>query len=180
MGSPKPLLSLNGETFVDRLIGTFSDICHPIIVVLGYGAERVRAGMKREPEVEIVVNAAPERGMLSSLQCGLARVPAGAEAVIFTPVDYPCIRKSTVEALGRADGAVVIAGFEGKRGHPVRVSRAVAAELLSLPDDAQARDVIRLHAAGTLLLETGDPGILNDIDTPQAYNELVSAWGAQR
>ena len=106
--------------------------------------------------------------------------PAGTEAVIFTPVDYPCIRKSTVEALGRADGAVVIAGFEGKRGHPVRVSRAVAAELCSLPDDAQARDVIRLHAAGTLLLETGDPGILNDIDTPQAYNELVSAWGAQR
>ena len=37
--------------------------------------------------------------MLSSLQCGLAAVPADADAVMFAPVDHPHLQTSTLEAL---------------------------------------------------------------------------------
>ncbi len=177
MGSPKPLLELDGETFLDRLIGLFAGVCRPVVVVLGYNADRIRAGIRRGLEAEIVVNPAPERGMLSSLQCGLARVTGGA---MFTPVDYPCISRATVEALAAvAEAPVAMPTFAGRRGHPVRVSPEVAAELRALPLDAQARDVIRRHSASTVFVEVADEGIVNDIDTPEAYRELMAQWSAR-
>jgi molybdenum cofactor cytidylyltransferase len=94
MGRPKPLLELDGETFLDRLIGRFYGICAPIVVVLGYEADRIRAGIRNAGDVEFVINPSPERGMLSSLQCGLASLPGDAAAVLFTPADLPSIRTS--------------------------------------------------------------------------------------
>ena len=177
MGSPKPLLELDGETFLDRLIGVFSGVCNPVIVVLGYNADQIRAGIRRGSEAQIVVNPAPERGMLSSLQCGLVEVPGAA---MFTPVDYPCISQATVEALAVvAEAPVAMPTFAGRRGHPVRVSSPVVAELLALPLVAQARDVIRRHAASTVLVEVPDVGIVNDVDTPEAYRELTAQWSVR-
>jgi len=172
MGRPKPLLEFEGETFLDRLITRFSGICRPVIVVLGYGADQVRAGIVHGDLAEIVINPAPERGMLSSLQCGLRRVPSDVEAVLFTPVDLPSIRPSTIEILIRTPAAVAIPLFEGRAGHPVRVSRRIVEELLALPVEAQARDVIHRHRA--TLVDTGDPGILHDVDTPKDYDALLS------
>jgi CTP:molybdopterin cytidylyltransferase MocA len=172
MGRPKPLLEFEGETFLDRLITRFSGICRPVIVVLGYGAEQVRDGIVHGDLAEIVINPAPERGMLSSLQCGLERVPANVDAVLFTPVDLPSIRSTTIAMLAGTPAAVAVPLFEGRKGHPVRVSRQVMEELLALPLTSQARDVIHRHRAQ--LVETGDPGILHDVDTPQDYDALLA------
>ena len=175
MGRPKALLPFEGETFLDRLIARFSGICHPVIVVVGYGADRVRAGIANIDLAEVVINPEPERGMLSSLQCGLRAVP-DAGAVLFTPVDLPSIRRSTIEALASVEalGAtadVAMPVCDGRKGHPVRVSRQVIAELLALPVAAQARDVIRRYEAQ--LLPVDDPGILHDVDTPTDYKALL-------
>ena len=80
MGSPKALLALDGETFLDRLIAAFEPHCAPVLVVLGFHAGRTRAGICRSGDVTFVTNPDPDRGMLSSLQCGLAEVPATARA----------------------------------------------------------------------------------------------------
>jgi molybdenum cofactor cytidylyltransferase len=169
MGHPKPLLQFEGQTFLDSLIERFEGICEPIIVVLGYAADQVRSGIARSAQVEIVVNPTPERGMLTSLQCGLASVTQDA---LFTPVDLPGISRKTIERLAAADGPVVIPAYQGRKGHPVRVSRAVIAELLALPVDAQARDGIRRHDAQ--LIEVDDPRILHDVDTPADYYALLA------
>ena len=169
MGRPKQLLQFEGQTFLDSLIERFEGICAPIIVVLGYAADEVRAGIASGAQVEIVVNPAPERGMLSSLQCGLARVPHDA---LFTPVDLPGISRETIERLAAADGPVVIPTFGGRKGHPVRVSHDVIAELLALPVDAQARDAIRRH--DPQLIAVDDARILHDVDTPADYYALLA------
>ena len=143
MGRPKQLLQFEGQTFLDSLIERFEGICAPIIVVLGYAADEVRAGIACGAQVEIVVNPAPERGMLSSLQCGLARVPHDA---LFTPVDLPGISRETIERLAAADGPVVIPTFGGRKGHPVRVSHDVIAELLALPSTRK----LATRSAGTI------------------------------
>ena len=75
MGTPKALLQLNDETFLDRLIRLFSEVCSPVIVVLGDQADQIRSGIRRGSEARFVVNPDPERGMLSSLQCGLRSGP---------------------------------------------------------------------------------------------------------
>lgn len=177
MGRPKPLLQLDGETFLDRLIQRFSGICGPVIVVLGYHAGEVRAGIARRAEAQIVVNPAPEEGMLSSLQCGLRAVPDDVRSVLFTPADLPCIARQTIKRLASIDAPLAIPTFQQRKGHPVRVSREIAGELETLPLDARASDVIHRHRAH--LVEVDDPGILRDVDTPGDYEALLAASGAR-
>ncbi len=179
MGFPKPLLEFAGETFLDRLLLGFSAHCSPVIAVLGYHAARVAGGIRRASLASVVTNPEPERGMLSSLQCGLRAVPDDCVGAVFTPVDYPCTQPATVGALVDAliaSGApVVIPVHDGQRGHPVGIRRPLIAELLALAPESQARHVIRRYRDQTQFVAVDDPGILNDVDDPEAYRRLLES-----
>lgn len=181
MGSPKPLLEFHGETFLDRLILTLSAACSPVIVVLGWEPSTIRAGIKRADLANIVLNPDYRRGQLSSLQCGIAAAPAEAAGVMFTPVDYPAVRPSTVVRLARtfetreADQLLVIPRSQGRNGHPVCAARALFGEFLSLAPEAAAHDLIRRYRGQTVFLDVDDPGVLQDIDDPEAYRHLTGA-----
>jgi molybdenum cofactor cytidylyltransferase len=180
MGRTKALLDYRGQTFLDRLIGLFHPYCERVIVVLGYGADEVRQGCRRAMEAEFVENPDPGRGQLSSLQAGLSVLPGGMGAVLFTPVDYPAIGAGTIASLcgGLAENPapVIVPACGARTGHPVLISREVAAELMLLPPTAQAREVIRRY--DRRVIEVGDPGILEDIDDPAAYERLLANTAA--
>ncbi len=169
MGQPKALLSYQGETFLDRLSGIFERHCETVIAVLGHHAEAIRAGARRQ--ALFTVNPVPERGMLSSLQCGLRALPAGVDSFFFTPVDYPAIHESTVARLAATDAIIAVPRYEGRRGHPVLCKAQLAAEFLATP--TRASDVIHAHAGETVYVDVADPGIVADIDEPADYERLV-------
>lgn len=177
MGSPKALLVLGDELFIDRLIGSVSPSCEPTVVVVGAHAAQIRAGARLGGRVVWVENPDPERGMLSSLQCGLAVLRDQCDAVVFTPVDYPRIQSSTVVALVREWRAtrspVVQPVYANRRGHPVLIARNVIDEILAAPREAQARDVIQQFHAETRSVLVDDDGILTDVDDPDSYRALV-------
>jgi molybdenum cofactor cytidylyltransferase len=178
MGSPKALLTYRGETFIDRLIGSLSAVCDPVIVALGYHAAAVRAGAKRN--ATFAINPDPDRGQLSSLQSALAAVPEQAEGFMFMPVDCPAAEPETIARIAAAfrnrDRAtlVVIPQFDGRHGHPVCASRELISEFLALPPTSQAREVVKRHADRTQYLDVADAGILTDIDDLEAYKKLAS------
>jgi molybdenum cofactor cytidylyltransferase len=180
MGAPKALLLIDGESFIDRLIGAFAPHCSKVVVVLGHHGHTIRNAARRASQVDFVWNPDPERGQLSSLQCGLRAAPPEAAAVMFTPVDYPRIRPATVATLAGAlanagpDVSVVVPTHSGKHGHPASVRRELIGEFLALPPTAIARDVIHRHIANTLYLEVDDPGILHDIDDPETYHRHLA------
>jgi len=178
MGTPKALLRFENETFLDRLIRLFSAVCSPVIVVVGHHAAEIQAGIERASEVVFAVNPDPERGMLSSLQCGLAEVPAEAEAVMFLPVDHPHLEPATLETLAvrfQSERApVTVPTFRGEHGHPVCISRALVAELLALPLDAKASDVIHRYVPQTSYIDVLDPAVVTDVDDPAAYAGLLA------
>jgi molybdenum cofactor cytidylyltransferase len=178
MGSPKALLRFQNETFLDRLVRVFSGVCHPIIVVVGEHAHQIRSGIERGRDVLFTENPDPERGMLSSLQCGLALVPADAEAAMFLPVDHPNIEAVTVETLAerfRSERApVIVPTYAGEHGHPVCIARPLIDELLALPPDAKASDVIHRHVARTSYIEVLDQAVVTDVDDPAAYADLLA------
>jgi molybdenum cofactor cytidylyltransferase len=177
MGSPKALLDYRGETFVGRLARVLSEVCDPVIVVLGYHAEVVRPAVGRNARV--AVNPAPERGQLSSLQTALGELPELAEGFMFVPVDCPAADPETVARVAGAfrmrDPKIhfVVPQYRGKHGHPVCASRDIAAEILALPATAQARDVVHRHVPDTLYVDVDDPGILTDVDDPERYRRLA-------
>jgi len=174
MGSPKALLDLRGETFLDRLIRVFSDFCRPVVVVVGCDAALIEAGVTRLEPVIFAENKDYRRGQLSSMQRGLRAVPESAEGVLFTLVDHPNVRPSTLEALLQPPMPLLaIPRFEGQRGHPILLSRTLVREILALAPDAQAKTVVRSHYQDARWVDLDDPGILDDVDDPAAYRRLL-------
>ena len=175
MGSAKALLEFRGETFLDRLIRCFSAYCSPVIVVLGHEPEVIRAGVRSAGNAMFVLNADYSRGQFSSMQCGLRAAPEDTEGILFTPVDHPNIEPATVRQLIAAGAPIAIPQYLGRHGHPVLFSRALIPEFLALGPDSQARQVLHGHASEIQYLDVADPGILDDIDDPDAYHRLLAA-----
>ena len=66
---------------------------------------------------------------------------------------------------------VVVPVYRGKRGHPTLFSAKLSPELLRAPEGEGARAVVHAHEKALVEVEVDDPGILTDIDTPQAYRK---------
>jgi molybdenum cofactor cytidylyltransferase len=174
MGSPKALLELRGETFLDRLIDVFAGFCAPLVVVVGCDAERIRSGVKQPERAVFAENSDYRLGQLSSMQCGLQMIPETAEGVLFTLVDHPNVQQSTIAALLEPPLApLAIPRFQGRRGHPIFFSKGLIAEFLALPADSQAKSVVNRHAGQARFVDVDDAGILNDVDDPAAYRRLI-------
>jgi molybdenum cofactor cytidylyltransferase len=172
MGFPKALLPYREETFLDTLTGLFAARCSPVIVVLGAGAERIRAEAARP--ATFIVNPDYLRGMTTSLQCGLRAVPPEAEGVLFTLVDHPAVAPTTVDALLAPPRPLVrVPRYGESRGHPIWFSRNLIPEFLAISEGGAARDVVYRHFAETQFLDVADPGVLADIDDPEAYRNLT-------
>jgi molybdenum cofactor cytidylyltransferase len=179
MGSPKALLEYRGETFLDRLIRIFSRFCDPVIVVGGIHAGSIRKHLdsRENNRAILVVNPDPDRGQLSSLQTALAEVPDSATGFLFTPVDCPTVKESTIAALvaelRRHHAPFAIPRFEGKRGHPVCAARSTIAEFLALPATAETRAVVNRYEDRIEYLDVDDAGVLADIDNLEAYRKMA-------
>lgn len=175
MGTPKALLTLHGETFLDRLIGLFQPVCGQVVVVLGYQAETITQGLARE--ADFVTNPDPSRGQFSSLQCGFRALRPGARAVFFTPVDYAGVDGETIEQLAAARGEqlLTVPQFGGKHGHPVLAEAPLIPFFTEDAPERTAREIIHSHVDRTRYVNVEDPGVTMDVDTPEAYEQLKQA-----
>ena len=184
MGADKALLDYHGSTFLEGLVRLFLRHVSPVVVVLGHHAEEIRASLPARPGLEIAVNTSYQAGQLSSLQTGIAALPAGASGALLTLVDHPAVEDSTIAAIigafSASEAPVVVPRYRGRRGHPVLLSRALLDEIAVLPPTASAKQVIHAHLDAALQLEVDDPGVLRDIDTPADYQDLRAAAANER
>ena len=172
MGRPKALLPYRGGTFVSILAEKLSETCAPLCVVFGYKAQDLMA--YAPASVIAVENTNHRYGMLTSLQAGLRALPELPERILFTLVDHPAVNTGTVRTLLESNAALVIPRYSGKRGHPVIMSREIATEILAEPMTSKVNRVIDRHAAEIHYIDVDDPGVREDIDDPQLYEELLA------
>ena len=179
MGRPKALLPIDGQTFIERIVGALKQGgIERIIVVLGFNADALRQQISHLP-VEILVNPDHKLGQLSSLQVAVRHLQAAqdCDGVMIHLVDHPYIDPKLVSLmLQRFDESkfsIVVPRHQGKRGHPVIFSRALFYDLLEAPLDQGAKAVVNAHRPDTLEIDTEDVGITLDIDTPELYRQHV-------
>jgi len=102
-----------------------------------------------------------ERGPGASLRCGLAALPAEAEAAVVCLADGPLIAPEAVDRVVEAwrggRGALVAASYGGGRSHPLVVGRAAWG---SIPDDGG-------RSLPAVLVPCDDLGSPEDVDTPE-------------
>ena len=177
MGRSKALLSASlTETFVARLLTTLRAAGIPAIVVGRPDDEPLRAELDRRGATCVLNPDADAGGQLSSLLTGLAAVDrADLRGLMMVPVDAPLVTSATIAALLAAvdttGGPIVRPRHQGRHGHPVIFSRTLFDDLRRANPTEGAKAVLRAHADGIVNVDVDDPGVLADLDTPEAYRE---------
>lgn len=178
MGSPKALLRVDGQTFIERIISALQKTqASAIVIVLGHHVEEIRQKITHLP-VTIVVNEDYRNGQLSSLQAAIRSLEGkNVDAILVHLVDHPFLNFALVEEMitrfYESKKIIVVPLYKGRRGHPVLFSSKLFPELLAASLDVGAKEVVRAHAADMLEIETADEGVTVDIDTPEEYRRHV-------
>jgi molybdenum cofactor cytidylyltransferase len=175
MGSNKLLLDLQGESVLRHaarraLAGGLA----PLLVVLGHQAERARRELSGLP-CETVLNAGYERGISSSLQAGVAALPAQAAAAMVLLADMPHVTAPMIAemvARYRATSApLVISDFAGVNAPPMLYDRSLFGELLTATGEGCGRQIVKRHRSAAEVL-AWPAAALADLDVPDDYARL--------
>jgi len=179
MGRPKALLPIDGQTFIERIVGALKkSSVAKVMVVLGHNADEMTQRLEHLP-VEILVNPDYKLGQLSSLQVAVRRLERepDCDAMLVHLVDHPYVNTKLVQTMIKryedTGKLIVVPRYNRKRGHPVIFSRKLFAELLAAPVDQGAKAVVNAHRDDTLEIDTEDEGVTVDIDTPELYRQHV-------
>jgi nicotine blue oxidoreductase len=173
LGRPKATVEFGGRTLAERGVALLRDGgASPILVVTGAVPVSV-AGARSVPNPEW------ETGMGSSLSAGLRVLAAGsaagedaqAGAVVIALADQPLVGPESVRRLITAYAAgatVAVAAYGGKPRNPVLIAREHWPELLAtVTGDTGARPFLRAHPDLVTVVECGDTGSPDDVDTPE-------------
>jgi nicotine blue oxidoreductase len=166
LGRPKALVELGGQTLAERGVALLrAGGADPVLVVTG--AAPVEIGGARA-----VHNPDWRSGMGSSLAVGLRALDeTGSGAAVIALADQPLVGAEAVRRLIAAyrDGAsVAVAAYAGKPRNPVLIAREHWAAVTGLAaGDTGARPFLRAHPELVTLVECGDTGSPDDVDTPE-------------
>ena len=176
-GQPKALVKLNGQTLAERGVGLLrAGGADPILVVTGAVPLELAGTLT-------VDNPQWRTGMGSSLRAALqtlTEVDPGPEigpeigtavgAVVVALADQPLVGAEAVARLIAAyrDGAsVAVAAYDGRPRNPVLLAREHWPEVIATATgDQGARAFLRRRPELVTLVECGDTGRPDDIDTP--------------
>jgi molybdenum cofactor cytidylyltransferase len=176
MGRNKLLLTLKGESIVRRAARRAVAVLDPVIVVLGHEAEQVRQELVGLP-CRAIVNPGHDSGIHSSVQAGIAALPADAEAAVVLLADMPLVTSAMitrmVETFRTSGAPLVISEYGDAVAPPHLYGRTLFPELA----ESGGRQVIRRHRAHAAVL-SWPAAALTDLDVP-ADLELVEALLAE-
>ncbi|HEV2937383.1 MAG TPA: nucleotidyltransferase family protein [Streptosporangiaceae bacterium] len=180
-GGPKALVELDGQTLAERGVGLLrAGGADPILVVTGATEVQI-------PGTHTVYNPEWRTGMGSSLRAALNALTspedaspedaspedAGPEevgAVVVALADQPLVGPESVARLiaaYRAGASVAVATYDGQPRNPVLLAREHWPEVIATATgDTGARAFLRARADLVSLIECGDTGRPDDIDTP--------------
>jgi molybdenum cofactor cytidylyltransferase len=114
--------------------------------------------------------------MFSSVVTAVESLKAESGAFFMLPVDIPLVRRESVELLVRSYGStgkgIIYPAFRGLRGHPPLISASYRDSILSWQGDGGLKGLLMQYEADAVTVETGDEGVLLDMDTPEDYERL--------
>lgn len=183
MGSVKALLPLeHGAPAVCQLADIYERVCGECLVVTGYHGDAVEQALAQCGGSRAVRNPHPERGQISSLQCGITVLSQSATPApwfLFAPVDCFDVSEALLQTMMDAmltaspETLVCIPASGEKHGHPVALRWRLAEDFLSLDEGETARTVIHRYRKNTVFVPIADADLLTDYDTPDSYRRRM-------
>lgn len=178
MGQANKLLQpWRGEALVRHAVrAVVQSGAAPVYLVVGHQAEAVTRATDDLP-VMTVYNPDHAEGLSSSLRAGLRALPEEVDGVLVALGDMPRVNPRDLRrlqaAFNPAEGrAICVPIYQGKRGNPVLLGRQLFAELQLLEGDLGARYLIGGHEDLVTEVAVEGSGVLLDVDTPAALEQL--------
>jgi len=179
MGAPKLLLTIGGQTLLERALAATA--AYPRLVV---ATPAVARALAHAPDLEVLVNDEPDRGMAHSLRLAAAAAPDGA-ALAVVLADTPFVDAELVRAViaARGDADVAYPVRAGRPGHPVVFGPRPRRALAELADGDTLRALRSDPRWVRIEVPVDDDRPFVDVDTPadfehaQRFEALESAPG---
>ena len=181
MGQNKLFFALEGETILRRAVGRATAAgLDPVIVVLGYEADRARHELAGLP-CRTVVNPDYERDINLSLRTGLAALPAEARAAVVMLADMPFVTTSMiatlVERYRKSTSPLVISDYAGVNAPPMLYDRSLFPELEAMEGEGCGKQVVRRHKSEAEAVPW-PAAALADLDVPDDYERVKAQLAA--
>jgi molybdenum cofactor cytidylyltransferase len=179
MGTPKQLLTYNGNSLIDKVIDTaISSNLSPVVLVLGAFKAEIEVNILRDG-ISIVENTQWNEGMAGSVRIGLEKlieISPNIEGVIFMVCDQPFVNTEILEALIKIQAETgfdaAACRYNGKIGTPALLLKSHFNALFQLKGDTGARKILLENSEKVAIVDF-DAGIF-DIDTPEDYQKLTN------
>jgi CTP:molybdopterin cytidylyltransferase MocA len=189
-GQPKALVELNGQTLAERGVGLLrAGGADPILVVTGAvpleldGTLTVdnpqwRTGMGSSLRAALQALTEADRGPDRGPDIG-PDIGPGIGAVVVALADQPLVGAEAVARLiaaYRGGASVAVAAYGGQPRNPVLLAREHWPEVIATATgDQGARAFLRTRPELVTLVECGDTGRPDDIDTPADLARITAA-----
>jgi len=186
-GRPKALVELDGRTLAERGVSMLrAGGADPILIVTG----AAQVDLSPDHQARTVYNREWRTGMGSSLRAALRALTEQETdqevgAAIVALADQPLVGAEAVGRLiaaYRAGAGVAVAAYGGQPRNPVLLAREHWPEVIAAATgDQGARAFLRARPELVTLVECGDTGRPDDIDTPADLERIaVSRPGRPR
>ncbi|MBS1682106.1 MAG: nucleotidyltransferase family protein [Bacteroidetes bacterium] len=177
MGQSKQLLKINEKSLVKKTVEeVIKSGVDRTFIVLGSDNQAIQKELEAV-RLEVVFNPEWNKGIGSSIKCGLAEAMKSPElnAVIFSVCDQPLLRAFHVKKLiyeyTNSRNQIVASRYAGSDGVPALFDRSMFTKLMRIADQAGAKKIIEQNS--TLVKSIDFPDGLIDLDTPKDYQQFL-------
>ncbi len=181
MGQCKAVMPLGQQCVLEHLFAALQGVgVDKICVVTGFHRERLVPFIQGRLNVFEARNPHPEKGMFSSLCVGVEAMAQSCSAMFVLPVDIPLVRPCTFclvqEQWQKRPESIVLPFLGEASGHPPLVPSSQAKNILGWSGDMGLRGFCASGKARIVPVQVADEHMLMDMDTPTAYEEILTAW----
>jgi molybdenum cofactor cytidylyltransferase len=182
MGKPKALLLQDDLPFAIVILKRMLLVCDKVVIVLGHSAEKIKKELQGfinisdelKSRVKFVINERFEKGMFTSLKCGLNE-EMNAEWVLYHFVDQPGLPKIFYQELtDQIDNELdwIQPAYKNEKGHPLLLHNSIFNSILELPDDSSLKEISKNNKVKKKLWDCTHKEIFQDIDYPSDLKQL--------
>lgn len=196
MGRSKQTLPFEGTTIIGKIVRTLLDAELDGVVVVTRSELIPDLDLPIDRRLAVAANNDPECQMIDSIRIGLSKLwsdvpvlgfPQACEqiqgpranesaGILVVPGDMPGLSviacRLCVRSFREEPGRIVVAMYAGQKGHPVIFPSALRCEVDRLQGGLNL--LIQHHPDRLRLVETNDPGSIEDIDTWEQYRARTS------
>ena len=181
MGVNKLLLTVGEWNVLEHILRQLEPI--PALVVTGFEGCKVKR-LAESNGAQVIHNPEFMKGMTTSLQAGIRILDTDVEAVFMVLGDTFGFKHELLDRMintmqGDPQSLIVSPVYQGRRGHPVLIGRALIEDFMNLEPGQTLKTVIDNNEEHHLYVE-GDIWTVTDLDTPEDYEKVRRLWLVNR